>query len=321
MIVNPDLAPRGSNEGVDTLLLSVAGGLTQFGAYVETLAQGAWSSSRHWHSSEDEMLFVLEGTATLQDNHGLTDLGPGDAVCWRQGQPNGHHVTNRFAAPLRYLIVGTRAAGDICTYPDSGHRQINADQTWRVEDAAGQTLRSGALPPELLNLPQAWGEPYDGVDLPQIQSATARQWVTEAAYEHPILGGGLGPYMHCVLGDAAGLSQFGAHLERLPAGSGSSHRHWHEAEDEMVLILAGTPTLIEEQETQLSPGAVLCWPAGTAIGHRLANRSETEALYLTLGTRLTRDTIHYPDHDLITHKDGALRHYTFADGTPRQKES
>ncbi|MGV8949834.1 MAG: cupin domain-containing protein [Cypionkella sp.] len=318
MIVDPAHAPHSSRDGVETLHLSTAGGLTQFGAYIETLAQGAWSSSRHWHSAEDELLFVLEGIATLHDDKGETDLYPGDAVGWRHGQPNGHHITNRQAAPLRYLIVGSRAANDICTYPDSGHRQINTALTWRVEDAAGQTLRGGNLPPELLELPEAWGEPYDGIDLPQIQPAAGRDWVTEAAYAHPILGGGLGPYLHCVLGDAAGLSQFGAHLERLPPGSGSSFRHWHEAEDEMVLILAGSPTLIEDHATRLTPGAVLCWPAGQRIGHRLQNDSAHEALYLTLGTRLDRDVIHYPDHNLITHKDGAARHYTDAKGTPRQ---
>jgi uncharacterized cupin superfamily protein len=141
--------------------------------------------------------------------------------------------------------------------------------------------------------------------------------VLEDAYVHPVLGGGLGPYMHCVLGDAGGLSQFGVHLERLPSGSGSSFRHWHETEDEMVLILAGTPTLIEDHEAQLQPGSVLCWPAGKPVGHRLENRSDAEAVYLTIGTRLLEDFIHYPDHDLITRKSGALRQYLHADLTER----
>jgi uncharacterized cupin superfamily protein len=315
MIVNPALAPISRRDGVETLQLSTAGRLTQFGAYVETLAQGVWSSSRHWHSAEDELLFVLEGTATLHDNHGMIDLFAGDAVCWRHGEPNGHHVTNRQAEPLRYLIVGSRAADDICTYPDSGHRQINADRTWWVEDAAGKVLRGGELPQELRDLPPAWGFAYDGIPMPQIHRAAQRDWVLEDSYSHPILGGGLGPYLHAVLGDAGGLSQFGAHLERLPAGSGSSFRHWHEAEDEMLLVLSGRPTLIEDHETQLEAGAVLCWPAGARIGHRLVNRSDQEAIYLTLGTRLFNDVIHYPDHDLITRKSGSLRQYLHSDLT------
>lgn len=317
MIVDVAQAPLSSREGCETLHLSTAGGLTQYGAYVETLSHGVWSSSRHWHSAEDEFLFVLDGVATLHDDHGMTDLVQGDAVCWRHGEPNGHHVTNRQDQPLRYLIIGSRAAGDICTYPDTGHRQINTDQTWRVEDAAGQVLRGGDLPPELCDLPPAWGFDYDGKPMPQIQRAVGRKWVLEDAYVHPVLGGGLGPYLHCVLGDAGGLSQFGVHLERLPPGSGSSFRHWHETEDEMVLILSGTPTLIENHETQLQPGSVLCWPAGQPVGHRLENRDDAEALYLTIGTRQMQDFIHYPDHDLITRKSGALRQYLHADLTER----
>ncbi|WP_395004013.1 cupin domain-containing protein [Cypionkella sp.] len=316
MIVFADRAPISRADGVETQHLSVAGGLRQFGAYVETLAKGAWSSNRHWHEAEDEFLFVLDGTATLHDDNGLTDLTPGDAITWRQGEPNAHHITNRFDAPLRYLIVGARAGFDTCHYPDSGNRLQTGPSRWQLFDGSGTLLRAGDNPPELCNLPPAWGFAYDGSRLPQIHRAKGRAWVLEDAYRHPILGGGLGPYLHCVLGDAGGLSQFGAHLERLPAGSGSSFRHWHEAEDEMLLLLAGTPTLIENQETVLAPGAVLCWPAGSPIGHRLENRGQTEALYLTLGTRLERDVIHYPDHDLITQKDGALRHYLHADGRP-----
>ena len=64
MIVDPALAPVSGDKGLHTLHLSVAGGLTQFGAYLDTLEPGVWSSHRHWHSSEDEFLYLLSGTAT-----------------------------------------------------------------------------------------------------------------------------------------------------------------------------------------------------------------------------------------------------------------
>ena len=80
MKVDPAQAPVSGENGVSTQHLSVAGGLTQFGAYIETLAPGAWSSHRHWHDSEDEFLYVLDGTVTLRDDNGMTDLQPGDAV-------------------------------------------------------------------------------------------------------------------------------------------------------------------------------------------------------------------------------------------------
>lgn len=139
---------------------------------------------------------------------------------------------------------------------------------------------------------------------------------TEADTTHPILGGGVGPYSYQLLSDPGGLTQFGAFIEELPAGSTSGRRHWHEAEDEMIYMLSGTVVLVEDHETTLHPGDAAAWPAGAPIGHRLYNRSDAPARYLVIGTRGTRDVIHYPDHDLITHKDGAARTYLHADGTP-----
>jgi uncharacterized cupin superfamily protein len=54
-------------------------------------------------------------------------------------------------------------------------------------------------------------------------------FILETDTSHPGPRGALGPYAHAAIGDAAGLTQFGCHLERLPPGSRSSHRHWHEA--------------------------------------------------------------------------------------------
>ena len=134
--------------------------------------------------------------------------------------------------------------------------------------------------------------------------------VHEPDPRHPVLGSGNGPYSYHLLGEAGGLTQFGAHLEVLPPGSRSSFRHWHEAEDEMVYMLAGEVVLIEDTETPLRVGDAACWPAGIAVGHCLENRSTENAAYLVVGTRGITDRIHYPDHDLTTVKDGPARTYS-----------
>lgn len=139
----------------------------------------------------------------------------------------------------------------------------------------------------------------------------------EVGYAHPIFGAGLGAYSYAVLGDLGGLTQFGVHIEVLAPGTRSSFRHWHETEDEMILMLAGEVTLIEDSETLLSVGDVACWAKGAGPAHCLENRSGFEARYLTIGTRAPQDVIHYPDHDLIAHKDGAARRYTDSNGRPR----
>ncbi len=318
MKADPAAAPVSGQDGLTTCHLSaVPGGLRQFGLYLDTLDPGAWSSFRHWHSAEDEFIFVLDGTVTLRDGQGMVDLGPGDAVCWPFGDPNAHHLTNRGRGPCRYLVAGTRVAGDICHYPDDGRRQVNGAARWQVVTDGGEVLREGDLPQELLNLPPRWGQPVAD-SARRVLPAATRVWTGEGPLTHPALGETLGPYAHAVLGDAGGLSQFGVHLERLPPGSRSSFRHWHQAEDEAVFVLSGAPVLIEDAETPLAPGDMALWPAGSPVGHCLENRGTEPAIYLTFGTRLPQDTIHYPDHDLITYKDGPARRYTHADGRPRK---
>jgi uncharacterized cupin superfamily protein len=318
MKIDPTRAPRDTADNGSVLVyLSKAGGITQFGAYLDTLMPGATSSDRHWHTAEDELAYILDGTATLIDNDGAHSLHPGDAACWPHGCPNAHHLENRGTAPCTYLIVGTRVAGDICHYPDTGRKQINTATRWHVEDATGDTLRGGDLPAELLNLPPVWGTAFDPTH--PGQRILRNPPVTPAAdVPHMILGGGLGPYSYQLLSDPGGLSQFGAFVEHLPSGSRSGFRHWHASEDEMIYVLAGEVTLIEDQETLLGPGDAAGWPAGRATAHCLENRGKSDARYIVLGTRHHADTIHYPHHDLVTQKDGTTRRYTHADGRPRE---
>lgn len=318
MKIDPSTAPRNAaDNGGSLVYLSKAGGLTQFGANIDRLMPGAFSSNRHWHDSEDELLYILEGTATAIDDDGTHILGPGDACCWRHGDPNAHHLENRTSQPVCYLMIGTRVAGDICTYPDFGSRQVNGTENWHVLDADDNILRHGQLPPHLLNLPARWGQPFDPANsfdriLPQV----TRPWVEEPSPAHQILGEGPGPYRYQLISDLGGITQFGAFIEELPPGSASGQRHWHQSEDEMIYILSGDLMLVEDTETPLRAGDAACWPAGTAIGHRLDNRGSQPARYLVIGTRLQRDIIHYSDHDLITHKDGHARRYLRRDGTP-----
>ena len=101
-------------------LLSDSGGLTQFGAFVETLWPGGRTSKSHWHRSEDEMVYVLDGVATLIEGGAVSEVQPGQAACFKAGVAVGHHMENRTDAPIRYLVVGTRSGDDVVTYADTG---------------------------------------------------------------------------------------------------------------------------------------------------------------------------------------------------------
>ena len=141
------------------------------------------------------------------------------------------------------------------------------------------------------------------------------EWKDFPGTVHRLTGQSNGPFREVVLGEQAGLSQFGVHMERLPPGSRSSFRHWHEAEDEFVYVLQGEVVLVEDTETTLRAGDSAAWKAGTPVGHCLENRSSAEVHLLVVGTRSSRDTVHYPDHDLVQQIDASGRRFHRADGT------
>lgn len=111
-------AAEGRVEPNRTLWISEAGGLTQFGAFIEILQPGSRSSIKHWHSAEDEMVYVLEGEITLVEGDTEAVLRPGDAATFRAGVAVGHCLENRSDRVTRCLVVGTRAAVDRITYPE-----------------------------------------------------------------------------------------------------------------------------------------------------------------------------------------------------------
>ena len=118
------------------------------------------------------------------------------------------------------------------------------------------------------------------------------------------------------LGDAAGLTQFGVNLMRLPAGAWSSQRHWHSAEDELVYVLEGEVVLVtDDGEELLTAGDCAGFKAGVADGHCLQNRSDREAVLLEVGTRHPGgDSVDYPDIDLILRP--SEKPWKRRDGTP-----
>jgi uncharacterized cupin superfamily protein len=145
MIIRKDQQPvdRGTEERAERLQYSDAGGLTQFGAYVETLQPGSRSSDRHWHEEEDEFLYMLSGEATVIEEDGAHLLHPGDAACWPAGTANAHQVVNRSGAPCTYLIFGTRMAYDIVHYPDVGKILYDEGGTWRLHRTDDGSLIKG----------------------------------------------------------------------------------------------------------------------------------------------------------------------------------
>ncbi len=120
------------------------------------------------------------------------------------------------------------------------------------------------------------------------------------------------------LGDAAGLTQFGVNLCRLPPGAWSSQRHWHTDEDEFIYVLEGEVVLVtDDGEENLRPGDCAGFKAGDTDGHCFQNRSDRDVVLLEVGTRSPTEKAYYPGIDLVA---VAGQGYTHLDGTPYPPE-
>ncbi len=107
--------------------LGEAGGLRDFGVNLMTLPPGGWSSQRHWHSHEDEFVYVLEGELALVEDGGETVLRAGDCATFPKGTGDGHHLVNKSAAVAVYLEVGSRSPLDLITCSDIDMKSANTD--------------------------------------------------------------------------------------------------------------------------------------------------------------------------------------------------
>jgi len=116
--------------------LGDAGGLTDFGINLMRLPPGGWSSQRHWHSHEDEFVYLLEGELVLIEDDGETLLRAGDCAAFAKGEGNGHHMINRSTVTAIYLEVGSRQPADLTTCSDIDLMSANADGRFVHKDGA-----------------------------------------------------------------------------------------------------------------------------------------------------------------------------------------
>lgn len=116
------------------------------------------------------------------------------------------------------------------------------------------------------------------------------------------------------IGDATGLTDFGASHVVLRPGAASAQRHWHEEEDELVVMLWGDAVLVDDNgRTPLAPGDIAVFPMNDGNGHHIVNESDADCAFLAIGRDGT-GVVRYPDIDLIW--NGAADRYEHEDGRP-----
>ena len=106
--------------------LAPVGGLTLMGASHVVLRPGAWSSQRHWHDGEDELVIMLSGEALLIEDGGETVMRAGDVAAWAAGVTNGHHLINRTDQDCVFIAI---SAGD----KDGGGAYSDIDMTFEAK--------------------------------------------------------------------------------------------------------------------------------------------------------------------------------------------
>lgn len=116
--------------------LGDAAGLTQFGVNLLRLKPGVWSSQRHWHSKQDEFVYVLQGEVVLVTDQGEEILKAGDCAGFKAGDKDGHHLQNRSNADALLLEIGTRTPNDSGEYSD-------IDMAFQTGGAAIYTHKDG----------------------------------------------------------------------------------------------------------------------------------------------------------------------------------
>ncbi len=119
------------------------------------------------------------------------------------------------------------------------------------------------------------------------------------------------------LGDGAGLTQFGVNITILAPGAKSSMRHWHEQQDEFVMVMVGKLTLVDDTgDTTLNAGECAAFPAGDANGHHIVNRSQSAGRFLVIGHRTAIEVAHYSDVDMMVELSPGSANFTRRDGGP-----
>jgi len=138
MDVPPRVKPSNYPEPFYTMMLSrekrqlgEVFGLKTFGVNLTRLKPGGASALRHYHTVQDEFIYIVGGRPTLVTETGETLLEPGMCAGFRAGVADGHRLVNRTNEDVVYLEIGDRQPGDMAFYPDDDLKADFVDGQWR----------------------------------------------------------------------------------------------------------------------------------------------------------------------------------------------
>ncbi|MBM4342117.1 MAG: cupin domain-containing protein [Deltaproteobacteria bacterium] len=283
--------------------------LRHLGWTLEELPPGYAICPLHRHQYEEEHLYVLDGTLTIREWHGgvhrTFSLHAGELVTWLPGTGPAHQTSNTGDRPARYVVASGRHAQEIAHYPESGKVLLRGAGVG-VMTARGQS----ELPLDAHYAAALAQMPHPALRLSDVDRPGHVVRRDQPAEKSLGRHGGFGR----ALSRFAGATSVFVNLDRLPPGARTADIHAHLADEEIVLVVAGRPTLRqwqgerknraavfggEPERTVLQPGDALHWAPGDLRAHHLVNESADDALLLVVGTDFAHDIVLYPERDEV----------------------
>jgi|RhiMetdeSRZDD1v2_1073273.scaffolds.fasta_scaffold60446_3 uncharacterized cupin superfamily protein len=241
----------------------------------------------HYHFGNEELLAVLEGRPTLRAPAGTRELVEGEFVAFPRGPNGAHSVGNQTDNDVRVLFFSEMRGPDVIVYPEQ--RVLGAVEamtsperggmaTWLRTDNAVEHHEPEAPDPALAPAAEPTGASILDPDMESVDEPPG--YVARGAQ----------------IAEQAGAEHLGATIYELSPGNSICPYHWHAANEELLIVLAGTPMLrTPDGERGLDEGEVVAFPTGESGAHKVANRSDRPVRVLMVSELNAPEVAVYPD--------------------------
>lgn|GEM_PF-1373384 len=287
--------------------------LKRLGGHMTTMPPGHRSGPIHAHAFEEEVFVVLEGVLTVRElepgaaTARLYDLRPGDLVVYPPGTWLAHGSENPYVDSVTYIGLSDDHPGEVATFPESGKVLVRALRSVGVfsEQPAADVIAAAN---------KAAGDR----DVKRLLDGHLPSHVARDVPARP-----LGKMMGQRLSASAGATSVMVNRDCISPGGRSAPLHWHSAEEELIFVVSGTPTLRQvrgitardrgdgrpagmpdftspsEQRVQLQAGDVVAFGPHLPIAHQILNESGEECELLSIGLADPQDVVVFPERGRV----------------------
>lgn len=241
----------------------------------------------HYHFGNEELLAVLSGRPMLTTAAGPRELASGEVAAFPRGPHGAHAVANPTDDPVRFLFFSEMRGPDVVIYPENG--MLAAVERMSSPERGGMATWLRLTDPIEHHAPE---EP-DPARAPAAKRSVANLFEPELERVDDPPG-----YVArgAEIAKQAGARRLGASLYVLEPGNSICPYHWHAANEELVIVFAGKPTLrTPAGERELAEGEVVAFPIGEEGAHKVTNRSDGTVQVLMVSEMNEPEVAVYPD--------------------------